>query len=247
LQRRTFIQSSLLLIASSSLYLNAFSYSQSRQQIDLYELLGLKEPDLCGDSFCLRNEVFEAFHRMVAAAEKDGLKLWASSGYRSFEYQKGIWNNKFTTFKKAQPKLNCIEIIGKITEYSSIPGTSRHHWGTEIDIVDAFGYHSESPLSRENFENNGIYRYLGKWLTENAGTYGFIQTYTDDHDRTGFAYEPWHYSYAPLSVDFFRAFQNIDLLSIPEIKKCKGIECIDKVFLERYFKTYVSGINPALQ
>ena len=60
------------------------------------------------------------------------------------------------------------QIINLILEYSSAPGTSRHHWGTDMDI---------NALQNDYFSNKGNGAFLYEWLQKNAAKFGFCQPY----------------------------------------------------------------------
>jgi len=88
----------------------------------------------------MRKEAYDAFIQMWNAAQEDGIHLTIISATRNFDYQKGIWERKWTgkTPLNGQTDATTIEDDNSralaILEYSSMPGTSRHHWGTDIDI-----------------------------------------------------------------------------------------------------------------
>src|SRR5262245_22051381 len=93
----------------------------------------------------------------------------------------------------ATPSKDRLEIILK---FSSLPGTSRHHWGTEVDL-DSTTVAEWQPASGSKPE--GPFFALGQWLRANAATVGLVQAYTPG--RTGgYNEEAWHYSYAPISL-----------------------------------------------
>lgn len=84
-----------------------------------------------------------AWQRMVRAAQQDNIELSIASGYRSFERQLSIWNRKFTGELAVldineQPlqisELSELALIESIMLFSALPGGSRHHWGTDIDV-----------------------------------------------------------------------------------------------------------------
>ena len=134
----------------------------------------------------LRKEVYLKFKEMYEAAQKDGIKLTIISGTRNFDDQKRIWENKWIKFSSLG---DSISIMKKILLYSSMPSTSRHHWGTDMDLISL-----ESPY----FENGqGLKEY--KWLVEHAGKFGFCQVYDDKKEtkRSGYELEKWHWSYMP--------------------------------------------------
>ena len=141
--------------------------------------------------------------------------------------------------------LNPIENINKIIQYSTIPGTSRHHWGTEIDIINENHNIKGDLLLEKNYYNNS-FEALRLWMEKNSYKYGFILPYTKDKKRSGFLYEPWHYSYSKLSIPFLKEYiqlKMIDKIYDPEIL---GIEMLTKDFLYEYQKKFILGIDKKL-
>lgn len=146
----------------------------------------------------LRKDAYEAFLRMYEAAKKDGVTLTILSATRNFDYQKGIWEGKWTGARavengkdasKAYP--NPRERALKILEYSSMPGSSRHHWGTDMDL---------NALNNEHFESGqGLKTY--QWLVDNAPGFGFCQPYSPKGENRPYGYneEKWHWSYLPVA------------------------------------------------
>lgn len=208
------------------------------------EILGLKEPQLCGEGYQLVNEVAEAFNEMAFEANKDGLKIWCASGYRSFNYQKNLWNAKYDYYRSKGYKDK--DTVGEIIKYSAIPSTSRHHWGTDLDIVDASGYKLKNSLKQEHFNEGGEYQFLRYWLKINAEKFNFHLVYTDNASRTGFRFEPWHYSYKPLALKMLPQLLEVEILKIVEIRKCKGSNNFNPDFMKIYIRDYILGINPEL-
>ena len=146
----------------------------------------------------LRKETYEAFVKMSDAAKKEGVALTIISATRNFDSQKRIWENKWegrtlvegrnlTTVKDPKERARLILL------YSSMPSTSRHHWGTDMDL---------NSLENSYFESGeGLKIY--QWLTAHASEFGFCQPYTSkDEGRTGYEEEKWHWSYLPLSGIF---------------------------------------------
>jgi len=146
---------------------------------------------------------YDAYLKMYADALKDSIKLTVTSASRNYWVQKHIWDVKWNKYKD----------IGKnrvlhILKYSSMPGISRHHWGTDMD----FNGTSSSYWS----SSNGKRTY--NWLKNNAHKYGFFQPYTlkSNSNRTGFNEEKWHWSYAPLSDIYTKAY--FDIIKINDAK-----------------------------
>jgi LAS superfamily LD-carboxypeptidase LdcB len=149
----------------------------------------------------MRPDVLEAFEKMVISYEieravsKNSEKIIVKSGFRSYTDQKTIWEEKFTgkrKMKKSVENKKPQEIVPLILEYSSAPGTSRHHWGTDLDL---------NSFENSYFEKGGKGEFLYTWLQKNAATYGFCQPYNDysERDNKGYFLERWHWSYFPIS------------------------------------------------
>ena len=183
-------------------------YSQST--VDLEIIIGKSQSNLVGDSIRLEVNTYKAFKKMEAAAKRDGIHLKIVSAYRGFERQKLIWNNKYEKFTN-DFSLEPEKAISEIIRFSTVPGTSRHHWGTDIDIIDGNFPDEENVLVSEKFEKDGLFYKLKNWLDNNSENFGFYLTYTNDKNRKGFEFEPWHYSYKPVSVKYYRALIKTDL------------------------------------
>ena len=143
--------------------------------------------------YYLREETLAAYIKMAKAARKDGVKLVIRSATRNFNYQKRIWERKWRAQKKSKSAKNkALNIL----KFSSMPGTSRHHWGTEVDL---------NAFNNKWFESGRGLK-LFKWLDANAKNYGFVQPYTKKGKQrpTGYNEEKWHWSYTPLSIPMIR-------------------------------------------
>jgi len=184
----------------------------------------------------LRKETYEAFIKMFEATLKDGIELSIISATRNFKTQKYLWERKWSGKKLVSGKNlakninNPIKRARIILKYSSMPGTSRHHWGTDIDL---------------NKDKNDYFltdkgKKIYKWLKENAHVYGFCQTYTqkDSLRATGYEEEKWHWSYIPLAK-FFLA-QYINKVSYDDLKGFMGWETAKEI---KVMQNYVLAIN----
>ncbi len=187
------------------------------------------------DNMWLRKEAYEAFVKMYDAAKKDNISLKIISATRPFAHQKRIWEGKWNGQRLVDGK-NLSKTIPdsktralKILEYSSMPGTSRHHWGTDMDFNN---------LNNSYFEK-GTGLKIYNWLQENAATYGFCQPYTSKEDgRTGYNEEKWHWTYLPISKDLTEAYKeqikNEDILGFDGDESAVEIDVV---------KNYVLGIH----
>jgi LAS superfamily LD-carboxypeptidase LdcB len=187
-------------------------------------------------------EAYLKFKEMQNDAKKEGIEIEIVSGYRSYQKQKYIWNNKYNkNFKKG---IFGIKNINRIIQYSTLPGTSRHHWGTDIDIIDKRFTPEGDLLIEKNYSENGIYSQLYRWMKKNSKKYRFYLVYDDSPKRKGFKFEPWHYSYKPLSMVFLKRFIEGNLLfEITQDSSLLGRQFIDNSFLESYLKDNLLDIN----
>jgi len=212
------------------------------EKYPLSELMGFIKPELKGTNFNLRPEAADAFIEMQMAAEKEGINIYSLSSYRSFDHQLRIYNTKWNSYQKKG--LKGLAIIDKIIQYSTIPGTSRHHWGTDLDVIDANITVTGDKLSPKNYNKGGVYEKLGNWIRANSQTYGFYLVYTNVLDRKGFKYEPWHLSYKKLSQPILKKYLLKDWSS--QLEKINGYKFMNNEFLEKYLKENIKDINPAL-
>ena len=190
----------------------------------------------------LLNEAYLKFKQMQNDAKKEGVEIEIVSGYRSYEKQKDIWNNKYN--KNFENGILGIKNINRIIEYSTLPGTSRHHWGTDIDIIDKRFIPKGDLLIEKNYAENGIYSQLFYWMKKNSKKYGFYLVYDDSPKRKGFKFEPWHYSYKPLSAIFLRRFIEGNLLfKITQDSSLLGRQFIHDSFLESYLKENILDVS----
>ncbi len=125
----------------------------------------------------LRSDAARAWQSMQAAASRDGVALEAISGYRSHDYQLGIFERKLSRGLT----------VGEILTVNAAPGYSEHHGGTALDI----GFPGDPP-AEESFEATPAFA----WLQANAGAHGFALSYPRGNPH-GIAYEPWHWAFAP--------------------------------------------------
>lgn len=239
--RKAFIKLTRLAIVILS-FSTQFAFSQTT--ISSEELIGKGNPKLFGDGYKLREEAYISFKKMQAEALKSNIKIGAISSYRSFAHQKRIWERKY---KSNQTQgLSPTENIKKIIEYSTIPGTSRHHWGTDIDIYQTNVKQPRGLLLENNFHNNGAFCKLKEWMDIHAKDYGFYLAYTDLPNRKGFKYEPWHYSYKPLSSQYLQAYKKLDIAKILKTDKLLGSKNFSNNFITKYTAENILDINPKL-
>ena len=219
-------------------------YCQEKE-FTIDELMGKADIELYGEGINLRKEAYEAFLAMQAAAAKEGIQIQVASSYRSFDRQAAIFEGKYERFTEADG-MEPLEAIDKIIEYSTIPGTSRHHWGTDVDLIDGAQPAEGDVLVPEKFGPGGPYEKFKKWMDEHSEQYGFYLVYTDEPRRRGFKYEPWHYSYAPLSIPMLSTFRKKNILQLLEKEDFLGVEHFTTGFIKTYITDNLLDINPDL-
>ncbi len=143
-----------------------------------------------------------------AAAAQDGFDLRPFSSFRDFHTQARIWRRKFLLEKPIFDQSGAPIDGGSLTEeervwailgYSALPGGSRHHWGTEIDVVDGVAVDAGAPVDLLPHETapGGVFSELHVWLGEHLTKFGFHRPY--DQWRGGMFAEPWHLSFSEVS------------------------------------------------
>jgi LAS superfamily LD-carboxypeptidase LdcB len=131
----------------------------------------------------LNKEAYEAFIKMSEKAKEENIDLKIISAMRTFNGQKSIWERKWKKNKSLEP----VARAKKILRYSSMPSTSRHHWGTDMDINSLESSYFSSGKGQKEYA----------WLEKNAKDFGFCQPYTakGEERKTGYNEEKWHWSY----------------------------------------------------
>ncbi|MEP3384026.1 MAG: M15 family metallopeptidase, partial [Flavobacteriaceae bacterium] len=209
------------------------------------ELMGKETIDLFGEGINLRESAYNAFMQMKKAAYTDGFDIKMVSSYRDFYRQESIWERKYIRYTE-EHEMRPLDAIDKIIEYSTIPGTSRHHWGTDIDIIDGYPKISGDVLVPEKFETGGPFEAFKQWLDENSEKFGFYLVYTKEPRRKGFKYEPWHYSYAPISIPMLTAFRKKNILRLIQNEDFMGCDHFTTGFLKSYIQDNILDINQKL-
>ncbi|KPM30291.1 D-alanyl-D-alanine carboxypeptidase family protein [Croceitalea dokdonensis DOKDO 023] len=244
MQRRTFIkQAGLGSVALTTAPVATFSNNDTEYSI--VELMGKSSIQLYGEGINLRKEAHDAFVAMKKAAYSAGFDIKMISSYRDFYRQESIWERKYISYTE-EDGMKPIDAISKIVEYSTIPGTSRHHWGTDIDIIDGYPKVSGDVLVPSKFAEDGPFGPFKKWLDDNSEKFGFYLVYTDNYFRKGFKYEPWHFSYAPLSKPMLKQFRSKNIFKMIKNESFEGSDHFTTGFLKNYIHNNILDINPDL-
>jgi hypothetical protein len=186
----------------------------------------------------LRTEAAEALELMAQAARDDGVRLTIISATRTFRQQRAIWNGKFSGSRASRGRNLARELPDStercqaILQYSSAPGISRHHWGTDVDL------NSINPA----YWRTGKGLVALKWLDHNAHKYGFFMAYPPDRDH-GYRYEPWHWSYQPLARPLLRDHYH-RLVSDEDLDGFLGAGHVRRLPWREW---YVNGVSKALK
>ena len=129
--------------------------------------------DYVGRSLWLEHATRQDWLAMQAAAATDGITLDAVSGFRSIEYQAGIWR------RKRDRGMTTADILA----INVPPGYSEHHSGRALDITTP-GCGAAEP----EFAGTAAF----EWLTRNAHRFGFVMSFPENNIH-GVMYEPWHW------------------------------------------------------
>jgi LAS superfamily LD-carboxypeptidase LdcB len=161
----------------------------------------------------LHRAAVRPFLAMREAAARAGFDLVPVSSFRDFDRQRAIWNAKFRGERPASDRrgrrvditrLDAGARVETILLWSALPGMSRHHWGSDIDVADgrviAAGYAPELEIAE--YRRGGPFAALSAWLGANMHRFGFYRPYA--RRGRGVQPEPWHLSYAPVAAPALR-------------------------------------------
>ena len=184
----------------------------------------------------MRKAAYSAFVNMRDSAISEGVELSIISAARTFGHQKRIWENKWEGRQQLHGGIYATDIddplsrAEEILRFSAMPGTSRHHWGTDIDL---------NSLQNSYFES-GPGKAVYDWLIENAAGFDFCQPYTahGNNREGGYEEEKWHWSYLPLASAFTEAFK--ELVSYDDITGFAGQETARQL---EVIENYVLDVN----
>jgi LAS superfamily LD-carboxypeptidase LdcB len=201
--------------------------------------------DLTAPACSLHHAVVEPFLALRAAAAADGIDLLPVSSFRDFARQLGIWNGKCRGERElrdaggalvAAGSLDADALVSTILHWSALPGASRHHWGTDLDVVDAAampqGYRPQ--LVAEEFAAGGVFAVLDEWLAGSAARFGFYRPYASW--RGGVQPEPWHLSYAPVAEAALQQF-SVEVLE----QALADVELGERAAVQRRLPQIVDG------
>ncbi|MEZ0121856.1 MAG: M15 family metallopeptidase [Candidatus Reddybacter sp.] len=204
----------------------------------------------------LHRGVVAAYLVLVEQAAEEGIALRLASGFRSFERQLAIWNAKArgerpVVDSEGQPvtmaALSERDQVFAILRWSALPGASRHHWGSDMDIWDSAtvndGYQLQ--LSPDEYAAGGHFYHCSSWLDGliNSGKTEFFRPYIHSGNggkADGVAAEPWHLSFRPLATTCETALTPDVLRKLIE----KTDICLQGAILENLDEIYSRFIRP---
>lgn len=156
----------------------------------------------------------EAMKKLIEAGKADGIEIKIASGWRSFDRQFKIFDEKFRGLRPVlgedeQPLdisgMSDAEKVKAILRFSAIPGFSRHHFGTDFDIYanNLLPEGQKLQLTAQEYSKGSYFYHFGIWLAHNLTTFGFYRPFTGDGLVS---YEPWHISYSEEAGQFLGSF-----------------------------------------
>jgi LAS superfamily LD-carboxypeptidase LdcB len=209
--------------------------------------------DLSDPRCSLHKEVVRPFLAMRAAAAAAGIDLVAFSSFRDFDRQLAIWNGKYRGERPMQDRtgkpldtasMSPAEKVQAILWWSALPGASRHHWGTDFDVLDgkALQYGYQLQVVPAEYRAGWPFERLTGWLDEHMHAFGFFRPYTTD--RGGVQPEPWHLSHAKVAA---RAQRDLSLEALKRVLGDAQIEGKAELLesLARNYASYVVNVDPA--
>ena len=195
----------------------------------------------------LQAEAAKAFQGLQQSAVKNGFNLQPASSFRDFARQQLIWNGKFSGERKVHDDFGTALELGQLDDWqkcqailrwSALPGASRHHWGTEIDIFDPDLLPQGQSLQLEpwEYEKGGYFFELSEFLTENLPYFDFALPFTQMPKNKKIGREPWHISYLPLADQAAKQFSSEILILSWQNKEIGGktalLENLEQIFAE---------------
>jgi LAS superfamily LD-carboxypeptidase LdcB len=193
-----------------------------------------------------------AFLAMKADAAAAGIDIAITSAFRDFEAQQRIWNLKWRGERtlydadgnaREHAALAPEALMEAILCWSALPGASRHHWGTEIDVVDAAampeGYRVQ--LLPSECEPGGVFHALHRWLDAHMGRYGFFRPYRSF--RGGVHPEAWHLSYAAVAQPALEALTPALLRDAVAASDMLGKDTV-LARIDELHARYVANVDP---
>ncbi len=204
-----------------------------------------------GQEVIVHHKVKQPLLRLLSTLKDAQLTIKIISHWRSFEHQSIIWNSKWSGQRPlldrhsqviAFDNLNDEEKFNAICFWSALPGTSRHHWGTDFDIFlqEPINCGYQPQLVPEEFSQRGECHLLETWLQSELERFGFYRPYQSFNG--GVSPEPWHISFKSIAADCQKKLKATDVAYLVKQHKLFG----EKVILEKlnnYLEQYVYSVD----
>lgn len=137
----------------------------------------------------INTSIINSLSRLFSEAEKNGFRFTLVSGYRSIAYQKNLFDQSVQRQRDAGYSLE--QAQNMTLSYSQMPGSSEHHTGLAVDIIDTAFLND-----RQDLYDDVDQLISQQWLINHAVDYGFILRYPKTKvNWTGINYEPWHFRF----------------------------------------------------
>ncbi len=184
--------------------------------MDCYGLRGVDCPDFVKvDGYIVDKLILEDYNKLKESLAKFGFALRIESAYRPFERQLSIWNRKASGELKLlsaeglpmERPTDEEELMYAILTWSALPGASRHHLGTDLDVVDGNACPAGYEVELTPAECDGMFRPFHEKLTELMGageSFGFQRVFVPGRGRI--QPEMWHIAHLPTSRKYLESF-----------------------------------------
>lgn len=184
--------------------------------MDCYGLRGVDCPDFVKvDGYIVDKLILEDYNKLKESLAKFGFALRIESAYRPFERQLSIWNRKASGELKLlsaeglpmERPTDEEELMYAILTWSALPGASRHHLGTDLDVVDGNACPAGYEVELTPAECDGMFRSFHEKLTELMGageSFGFQRVFVPGRGRI--QPEMWHIAHLPTSRKYLESF-----------------------------------------
>lgn len=201
----------------------------------------------------LHRQVVRPFLELREAAADAGINLLPASSFRDFDRQLAIWNAKCRGERDLYDRRGALldhaslgedDLVTAILVWSALPGASRHHWGTDIDVYDGNVVlpGERIDLMPAEYVPGGKFERLGAWLDARLSEFGFYRPYSVD--RGGVQPEPWHISHAETAGAALAAFSPALLRDALDGVSMDGAEIVT-ARLPEIFDRYVLNVDAA--
>ncbi|WP_300582106.1 M15 family metallopeptidase [uncultured Pseudoalteromonas sp.] len=199
----------------------------------------------------LHRDIVNDFLALQQRAKEAGIDLTIASSFRDFHRQSAIWNAKFQGLRPVYTleqqtvdlaSLSDTEKCHAIMLYSALPGASRHHFGTDLDIYDTRPIDDDYQLqlTPDEYSPTGPFAKLTAWLDDNLEKYGFYRPYQEY--KGGVAPEPWHISHIGVSAKMMQYLSVATLQQSIEQSELSGKQAI-LAELNTLYERYVLNVN----